>query len=350
MINTKHKIREVLIVAIAALSLTHGTSAIGYEVSISSDAEKAYLKGAVLRWQNKTIEAIPFFKYSADLGHHKAAWLYAVSKNIDSGGSVDKEYALKAAKAGNMNAIMTLASYSSPLSPSESNNWRVRADKEISQRMNQADPLAYFDRAYFMNINNPIGIVNEVDIDALKHSARLGYPPAIYALAQEVEDGEGWFLAPGSRAKETQRLYAEAAESGYPPAMSAFANVLAKSGEVKEAIDWYEKEVELGVASTIVYLAIVYSGQNNDWAEVVPQNKVKAASYYSAYFSSIAKTEATETVYNYYRDSYQELLSSMTSEEIKQSTQLAEDYLSSHTVRVFDGFWEWGVDYGERPD
>jgi len=60
------------------------------------------------------------------------------------------------------------------------------------------------------------------DLDWLIKSTDAGFPEAQDWLAVQYQEGAGYFLIPGKRDKEIERLFRAAAQAGYVPAMGTW--------------------------------------------------------------------------------------------------------------------------------
>nr|WP_314875599.1 hypothetical protein [uncultured Pseudomonas sp.] len=83
------------------------------------------------------------------------------------------------------------------------------------------------------------------DLDWLVKAADAGYSSAQNWLAVRYGWGDGWFFWPGQREKEIARLYRDAAEGGYPRAISQHAGDLLLKGDIEGAQTWLMKGVAL---------------------------------------------------------------------------------------------------------
>ncbi|WED22862.1 hypothetical protein L3Q72_05570 [Vibrio sp. JC009] len=304
--------------------------------------QDAYEKGKLLHWQYKEEQAKSYLKYAADKGHIEAAFMYSeiLSQPSFVQNEEESKYAVMAAESGHLLALLKVSIGTSMIK----RDWRVKAEQLLlnQAQLGNSDAMRYLysfypdsdDRSYYW----------------LKKASESGNPKAMFMLAERYEGQYGWFIIPGSREKEILRLYKASAEAGYPPAMDAYSFSLERKPETrKEAVFWILKGVEAGQAMALLIAAELYSS-DGDLRDVMPYDSVKAAAYYHCYFANMAKIEKKRATYDYYYELYQDLLSTMTESEILQAEELAKNYLSTHTVRAFDEFWEWGVDYGVRPE
>ncbi|WED22874.1 hypothetical protein L3Q72_05630 [Vibrio sp. JC009] len=312
-------------------------------------AQEAFEKAKLLNAQYKQKDAKNYLKYAMSKGHAKATYMYSelLKGNVFVQQKDESDYALKAAQLGNVNAMVKVTR-SIHVSKQKKNFFRGQALAILKRKIKSGDALA---------IGKMPGLYSDDDIqmDWVIKAAEAGHPHSQYYLAKRYQHGTyGWFLVPGKRDKEIQRLYREAAESGYPPAMDAYASLLAANEKTKEeAVKWLLKGVDSGIAQNLIYMAEFYS-YDDYLRDVVPYSKTKAAGYFQIYYSvmgdEIVGDSSKKYAHEKRKELYHELLSTMTEPEKQQANKFAQDYLSTHTVRAFDDFWEWGVDYGVRTD
>lgn len=304
--------------------------------------QQAYEKGKLLRWQHKKDEAKVYLKYAADKGNGDAAELYSslLYRGPLTQTPEEYKYALKAAESGNIGGMLKVSSDSNFYSSQVKAEWKLKTEQELLKRANQDDSNAM----RYLYSFYPSG---DRAFKWLKKSAEVGNPKGMYMLAVRYESGDGTFFIPGKREKEIKRLYKEAAEAGYPPAMSAYGYFLRSNGLKEEGWEWIVKRANTGDAQAILNVADIYSAMYKP-LDGVPQDKVKSAGYFKVYYQSMNVDINKDEHAPYYED-YQKVLSVMTDEQKAQADKFTQDYLTTHTVRAFDGFWKWGEDYGTKP-
>ncbi|WED22872.1 hypothetical protein L3Q72_05620 [Vibrio sp. JC009] len=309
-------------------------------------AQQAYEKAKLLNAQYKKKQAKNYLKYAISKGHAKATFMYSelIKHNAFVQQKDESDYALKAAQLGSVNAMVKVTR-SIHISKQEKDFFRGQALAILKRKIKSGDVQA---------IGKMPGLYSDDDrqMDWVIKAAEAGHPHSQYYLAKRYQHGTyGWFLIPGNREREIRRLFKAAAESGYPPAIDKYGSVLYQDNTLKakkEALEWFYKGVENGEAQSLLFFARLHT--EVDWLrEVLPFDKTKGAGYYQAYFS-VMSDEHDKELYDIYWEFYQTLLSTMTEPEKQQANKFAQDYLSTHTVRAFDDFWEWGVDYGVRAE
>lgn len=331
-------------ILVGVISLVTPFNALAQDLLKDITTLEAYEKGKLLYFQHKVSQARPYLAIASQ-EYPLAARIFAVI-------TPDKktEYMELAAQMGDTAAMNSLASFSSSLPQKQKEYWKRKSFEEINYQISENNsPRHMYQKAFLSSIDKPLGVIDDYDLDLLVKASDLGYPKAIYALAKNYESGDGWFFSPSKRRDKVEELYKQAAEAGYPPAIATYAYVLADKPEHREeALDWMLKGAEIGKAQSLTFLAGIYS-RNDEMRDVVPHDSVKAAGYYKAYFA-VMGDESDKELYDIHWNIFNNLLKTMTSEEKKKADKFANDYLATHTVRAFDDFWEWGVDYGERPD
>ncbi|MGV8861018.1 MAG: tetratricopeptide repeat protein [Pseudomonas sp.] len=82
--------------------------------------------------------------------------------------------------------------------------------------------------------------------DWLVKAAESGFPDAQEWLGSLYKEGVGTFLIPGNRKKEIEKWYKASAESGYPPGMNSYADLLNKRGDRQGFAYWIETSAKAG--------------------------------------------------------------------------------------------------------
>ena len=304
--------------------------------------QQAYEKGKLLSWQYKYDESNQYLKYAADKGDADAAIIYA--SNVRGNALIMKpeeyKYVIVAAEKNQPFGLLKAASNRNYQGKKDREYWRQKALTYFNKKIQAGDVGALFYKASLIPDEND-------KLNWIERAAKAGFPQAQYYMAEYYKNGNGTFYIPGKREKEIKRLYKEAAEAGYPPAISDYGYLLRSEGLKKEGWEWVVKRANTGDAEAILEVADIYSAMYKP-LDSVPQDKVKSAGYFKVYYQSMNVDINDDKQSAYYED-YQKLLSTMTGEEKAQADKFAKDFLATHTVRAFDGFWQWGVDYGIKP-
>ncbi|WP_052675335.1 tetratricopeptide repeat protein [Photobacterium iliopiscarium] len=213
--------------------------------------ENAYQLGDLLVDQYKIKQGQPYLKYAADKGHVKAALAYSrsLSTNVMVLGPQEHEYAVKAAKLGNEDAMLTLSLNRNIFGDRE--EFRAKLLKISKEKAEQGDADAMRKLSLlFLNTSD--------ELDWLKKSAEYGNAKAQYELGRSYEVGDGWFFIPGNREKEVKRLYKASAEQGNFRGMEGYASIIHKEGQDEAALDIWIKMANTGDAGSIIFLARKY--------------------------------------------------------------------------------------------
>jgi TPR repeat protein len=186
--------------------------------------------------------------------------------------------------------------------------------------------------------------------DWMEKAARAGDPDAQLWLAQRYKGDYGWFLIPGKREKEIERLYKAASDAGYHPAMRDYAFRLKERGDIKEARKILDHLIAKGDAETLVILAfkgLPHPATMDSRKEYkIDPNKtpeetlIQSAAYYKSYFSSVSDEKPTSS-YDVDMSYYTDLLEVLTDSQKQQADKMATEYLKTHTVFYQDDFGEY---------
>ncbi|HIF9125316.1 TPA: sel1 repeat family protein [Photobacterium damselae] len=287
--------------------------------------EDAYQLGDLLVDQYKIKQGQPYLKYAADKGNAKAALAYSrsLSTNVMVLGPQEHEYAVKAAKLGNEDAMLTL---------SLSRN--IFGDREAfrSVLLNKLREKAAQGDADAMRKLSILNFGTSKEVDWKKKAAEHGNATAQHELARYYEVGKGWFFIPGKREKEVKRLYKASAEQGNLRGMEGYASIIYDEGNKEEALDIWIKMANTGDAVSISVLAARY-------LHAVPQitypekDEVLGAAYSKIYLDSMG-TDKKQSLYEIYKENYLEAMGHLSEAQKEQVNEFAKEFLKTHTVRV----------------
>ncbi|HIF9422609.1 TPA: tetratricopeptide repeat protein [Photobacterium damselae] len=263
----------------------------------SMSIEDAYQLGDLLVDQYKIKQGQPYLKYAADKGNAKAALAYSrsLSTNVMVLGPQEHEYAVKAAKLGNEDAMLTLS---------------------LSRNI-------FGDREAFRSV-----LLNKLREKAAEH----GDANAQYELGRTYEVGDGWFFIPGKREKEVKRLYKASAEQGNFRGMEGYASILLREGKKEKALEIWKKMANTGDAGSIIFLA---AGYLNATPRITypEKDEVLGAAYSKIYLDSMG-TDKKQSLYEIYKEDYLEAMSHLSEAQKEQVNDFAKEFLKTHTVRV----------------
>ncbi|WP_283130128.1 hypothetical protein [Enterovibrio norvegicus] len=300
-------------------------------------AEQAYQKGKILHFQDRFEEAEPYLLQAGESGNASAYYLLANAGNPNRYLMGEKEYKYKklAADNGHLAAMIGLIMPRS-ISPKKT-YWRNQLLEILKPEIKNNNPLA-------MQLKNIMPSTGEdVVLSDVKNAAYAGHPRAQYFLARRYENGEGWFLLPGSREKEVAKLYEASARGGYRDALSRKLSRLIQEGKEKEGLTILDALIAKGDAQTLSTYGILISDLSldlaPDWTYI---DKVKGATYLKTLKDSMSPNSRD----GMNQRMYERAKALLTAEEIQQVDQLTDEYLSTHTVYKQDGLdeFEYTVD------
>ena len=291
----------------------------------SMSVENAYQLGDLLVDQYKIKQGQPYLKYAADKGNAKAALAYSrsLSTNVMVLGPQEHEYAVKAAKLGNEDAMLTLSLNRNIFGDRKEFRAKLlKISKEKAEQGN-ADAMRKLSILYF-------GTSEEIDWK--KKAAEHGNATAQHELARYYEVGKGWFFIPGNREKEVKRLYKASAKQGNLRGMEGYASILFKEEKKKEALDIWRKMANTGDATSIRFLASRYL-HSLPQITYPKKNEVLGAAYSKIYLDSMG-TNKEHDLYDIYKEEYLETMSHLSEAQKEQVNDFAAEFLKKHTVRT----------------
>ncbi|PSU17217.1 tetratricopeptide repeat protein [Photobacterium kishitanii] len=315
--------RWLLCLCLLCASQTHAQTT--YPAPSSMSVEDAYQLGDLLVDQYKIKQGQPYLKYAADKGNAKAALAYSqsLSTNVMVLGPQEHEYAVKAAKLGNEDAMLTLSLNRNIFGDRE--EFRTELLKISKEKAEQGDADA-------MRKLSLLYLDTSDELDWLSKSAEYGNAKAQYELGRTYEVGEGWFFIPGNREKEVKRLYKASAEQGNFRGMVGYASIIYDEGNKKEALDIWTKMANTGDATSIRFLASRYL-HSLPQITYPEKDEVLGAAYSKIYLDSMG-TDKKHDLYDIYKEQYLETMSHLSDTQKKQVNDFAKEFLSKHTVRV----------------
>ncbi|GAB2645251.1 tetratricopeptide repeat protein, partial [Vibrio panuliri] len=277
--------------------------------------QRAYEKGTLLFQQNKYTEAKPFLSQALDHGYPSAGLMLAdiYKTNIFVQTKKEAKYLLKAAELGNFIAMFRLGGSRSI--HTNSKEWDEKVIPEIKRFAKNGSP-------YAMRLMHALATDEEESDQWLKKAADAGDAYSQHKLAKRYKNGEGWFLIPGKREREVERLFKASADSGYREGMLSYAYHLLKNGNDKEYKEIFDRLLELGDAKVILALSINY----------LDDGKYDLAAYYSKIYLMSMGGEELKSSYRTVQSVYDEAIIELNEEQISFAHDRAEDYLATHTV------------------
>ncbi|EGU46904.1 hypothetical protein VII00023_17584 [Vibrio ichthyoenteri ATCC 700023] len=292
--------------------------------------EQAYQQGSLLYQQNKYNQAKPLLKFAADHNHSPAAAMYASmffsNTFIQSEG--EHEYTLKSAELGN---VFAMVAASSRRALADREYWRNKVIPILEQRAAQDDGLA-------MRLFYVLTIFQDKAeaLSWLEQAAEAGDAFSQHELAKRYENGHDWFLIPGKREKEIERLLKTAADSGYRPAMLDYAYRLENRGDIEGYQYIIDNLVAIGDAEAIRGLGAHYR----------MAKKAELSAYYYKIFLDTMGNEGQNNGYETVQFFYDVVIKELTPLQVNQVKKKVNKYLKNHTVhfqkRIKD--YEYTVD------
>lgn len=201
---------------------------------LTSEQQDAKEQGVIHFQMKKSNLAAPFLAVAASAGDRDSQYYMGEieRRKVMFMTAEAQQWYEKAAAHGDIYAMLRLASADQTLcilmencaphikSPSE---WAAVARSLATERAKCGDGEAMF-QLYLLT----------GDFDWLIKSAKTGFPEGQDWLGVKYREGKGFFLTPGRRAKEVERLFRAAAKAGYVPAMENLFEVLPLKGSEKE--------------------------------------------------------------------------------------------------------------------
>ncbi|MCY9801948.1 sel1 repeat family protein [Vibrio scophthalmi] len=278
--------------------------------------EQAYQQGMLLYQQNKYTQARPLLKHAANRGYPAAALMYADTfyANLFIQTEQESEYIVKAAEMGSI--IGMLRTGGTRAINEDRRLWKVQASRVLNNLADQGNPFA-------MQLLSASVDDRGERSDWLKKAAEAGDAYSQHKLAKRYENGYDWFLIPGKREKETERLFKAAADSGYWLGMLDYADRLKKRGNIKGYQSIIDELVEAGDALSILGISGSY----------VDAREYELAAYYSKIYLDSMGNEGKQSGYKAAQSIYDEATLPLTTEQIKQVDLKVQQYLKTHTVR-----------------
>ncbi|HIF9176602.1 TPA: tetratricopeptide repeat protein [Photobacterium damselae] len=251
------------------------------------------------------------------------AYSRSLSTNVMVLGPQEHEYAVKAAKLGNEDAMLTLSLIRNIFGDREAFRSALLNKLREKAAQGDADAMRKLSILYF-------GTSKEVDWK--KKAAEHGNAMAQHELARYYEVGKGWFFIPGKREKEVKRLYKASAEQGNFRGMEGYASIIYDEGNKKEALDIWTKMANTGDAFSIIFLAAQYL-HSLPGITYPEKDEVLGAAYSKIYLDSMG-TDKENNLYEIYKENYLEAMSHLSEAQKEQVNEFAKEFLKTHTVRV----------------
>lgn len=275
-------------------------------------------RGLILYQQSDWYDSQPLLESAAIAGDETAQYYLAEAIRLSNRYTTDeaRKWYEAAAQQGNLYAMLRLSSKSDICNEMKScggksaDEWREQAIQLAQERAKNNDTEAM-----------TVLFITKQGFSWLEMAAEAGDHLAQNTLAGIYEDGEGWFIVPGSREKTIQKWYKASAEGGYPKAMYFYANYLFEHGGRKEEVAyWLKKSAEGGYVSAVGNYALSVAHIPNDLD--YPKNLIEA--YGLAYL--LSKFEGGGTAAEDGERMLPKITEKMTKEDIKQGLLFAKEW------------------------
>ncbi len=293
------------------------------------NASQAYKKGKKLRSQFYFTEAQRYLKFSADSGHPDAAYLYAIDllkmNNSTRSNDLGRKYMQKAAFKGNRHAMKYLYEDGLWLTKKERGRWRENYYNSLIALGKDRPQAALYELSLYFSQSEP-----KLSEHYLNLSILFKYPPALMEQANRYQLGGSSFLISEDREAAVRKLYQQAAETGYIPAIKTYVQLLEESGNYQLAFEWREKALHKGCITSLASVAFIYSGINRNEYSFVDIDNVKAKAYLSLYIDSVSDKKFSK-LYTNIEKTYSDIEQQMTSEQ-KHNSLLIEESLRNNLV------------------
>jgi len=162
------------------------------------------------------------------------------------------------------------------------------------------------------------------DFDWLVKSAEAALPEGQDWLAIQYQEGKGFFLIPGKRKKEIERLFRAAAEAGYVPAMGNLSAVLLAKNDLEGLGHWIETAAKLGHYEAMTSYAA--------WTAHMPNKVNYPMDMVKAYGLTLLLAQAEPGTWrkSYGEKALDKLSAVMSAEQIEAGKAFAEEWKETH--------------------
>ena len=291
---------------------------------LTPEQQAAKEKGLVLYQQSDWYDSQPLLRIAAEAGDGEAQYFLAETLRLSNRyitAEAQKWYEA-AAEQGEVYAMLRLSGKGDDLCVAMGNcpadqktpyEWLMLARKTASARAAQGDAAAM----YQMNSAT-------AELEWLEKAAEAGHGEAQWLLANRYKEGRGTFLWPGSREEAVEKWFKASAESGYPPGMMSYADILWKRNDMAGVRHWIEKAAEQGHLET-VYSYGSYLAHQPDKVGY-PLDLVKGY----ALVSLVAALDGGGSSPEFAREELPKIAAQMTPEQIKQAEAFANEWQRTH--------------------
>lgn len=300
-------------------------------------AQQAYENGRLLRAQFKNLAAREYLKYAADLGEPSAAYLYAIEvanyRTTIRTPPESQHYLLLAAQGGSRQAMRVLYQNGEWLRAAERSLWQQTYYDTLIELGSREPSQAAYELALYHQKDNP-----KLAQHYLTIAVEFEHPAALMLMAQQIEQGEGSYPMPGSRATEARKTYLKAAQTGYIPAIRNYIQLLENKGKYQDAYYWRQQAVQRGDLTSLVAMGGILSGQSEFYRFVEPDLKQA-----KAYFNRYLEVAGSDRLSHVYQNSQKQLLdiSMQLSDHEKEISEKIELQLENYQPFFnHDAYWD----------
>jgi TPR repeat protein len=292
------------------------------QADLSAELIIARDKGITLFKQSDWYDSQPLLQIAAESGDPKAQYYLAEAIRLSKRYTTDeaRKWYTAAADQGDLYAMLRLSNAGDlckimdTCGEKSGAQWREQAEKVALERAKAGDAEA-------MSVLYTIG----KGVAWLEKAAENGDGNAQHFLAIAYENGDGWFLIPGSREKAVKKWAKASAENGYAPGIDMYANLLFENGGSKEEVAyWLKKGAEAGhledVGSYARYVA--HLPNKLDY----PLNLIEAYGINYLITQLTGGGAAPENA----RRMLPRIAAKMTPEEIQQGIEFAKEWEKTH--------------------
>jgi hypothetical protein len=293
---------------------------------LTPEQEEARSQGLFFLNMIKSAKASPFLEISAEAGDTESQYYLAeiLRRNQKVITPRAQELYEAAAEKGDIYSMMRLANKKDDLCHIMENclpdiktpqQWSETARELAKERVSQGNTEAMYQLFLLTG-----------KFDWLTQAAESGFPRAQYRLGGIYGEGFGTFLIPGNRKKEIEKWYKASAESGYPPGMNSYADLLNKRGDRQGFAYWIEKSAKAGDFGAMSDYAA--------WTAHMPDEVGYPLDLVKAYGLTLLMAEADPgrgpSSPGYGGQVLPRVAAKMTSEQIKAGKAYAKEWAKTH--------------------
>lgn len=292
---------------------------------LTPEQQAAKEKGLTLYQQSDWYDSQPLLRIAAEAGDGEAQYFLAETLRLSNRYITEEaqKWYEAAAEQGEVYAMLRLSSKDDDLCVAMGNcpsdrkepyDWLMLARETASARAAQGDAEA------MKQMNNATA-----DLKWLEKAAEAGHGEAQWLLANRYKEGRGTFWLPGSREDAVEKWFKASAESGYPPGMMTYAEILYKRNDLETVRYWIKKAAEQGHLEA-AYSYGAYMAHYPDDKVGYPLDLVKGY----ALVSLVAELDGGGASPEYARDDLVGIAKRMSTAQIEQAKAFADEWQRTH--------------------